>query len=61
MAAVKVSAMIQNQGSFGGEIAVENLHWSEAIQGYSQEMYPSTAHLLLDLSVILGILGEGVV
>lgn len=36
MAAVKVSVMIQNQGSFGGGIAVVNLQQSEAIQGCSQ-------------------------
>lgn len=52
--------MIQNQDNFGGEIAAVNLHQSEAIQGCSQAIYPTTTHLLLDLPVILGILGEGV-
>lgn len=57
---MKVSAMIQNQDSFGGGIAVVNLQQSEAIQGCSQTTYP-TPHLLLDLSVMLGTLGERVV
>lgn len=53
---MKVSVMIQNRDNFGRETAVANLHQFEAVQGCSQAMDPSTADLLLDLSVILDIL-----
>lgn len=63
---MRASVAVQNQGNLDGEIAIINLHQSvasgrpqAAVQGCSQTMDPSTAHLLLDSSMILGILGEG--
>ena len=64
---VKGSAANQNQGNLDGETATIKLHQpvalsrpQAAVQGCSQTIYPSTEHLL-HLSVILGIVGEGVI
>lgn len=65
---MRASVAVQNQGNADGESGDLSLHQSAAssrpqaaVQGYSQTMYPSAAPLLLDLSMILGILGGGMV